>query len=195
MASIQGEYLLRHYEQFLGEIKGAEYVSQGAGGTVQILLFRDQPEPGLNCAVTFGLSAVQVALGSPPTRNGRMELLICADATIEIPRLAGPLLVVARRAMKYRRLPDMHDVLEGEGAVSENPLFEHIYLTNPGYFPAEFDECKSVSPPVEIFQLLPISNRERDMIVGEGWKCFERGASAQDIDFAQYDRRPEVAAG
>jgi hypothetical protein len=194
MASIQGEYLLRHYERFLGEVKGAEYVSEGKGGTFQILLFRDQPEPGLNCVVTFGVSAADIALGRQSQRRARVELMICADASIEIARLAGPLMVVARTALEARRLPDLHELMEGEGAVSENPLFEHIYLTNPGYFPAEFDACEGVAPPIEIVQLVPVSNGEREIITRLGWARFEDGAAEQGVDFAQYDRRPEVRA-
>jgi len=192
MVAIRGEYLLRHLEQFLGE--ASERWQESTAARFQVLLFRAQPDEGVNCLVTYGLSAVELALGSGPSRSAAIELMICADQMIEPKRLAATLIGVGMHALTQGALPDLHQVLPGQGAVHDHPLFEHFYLTSPGYFPAEFDRCAGLMPPIEMVQLLPVSTRERAMIARQGWENFEDAASSGEIDLLLYDRRPEVAA-
>lgn len=190
MVAMRGEYLLRHLEKFLG--KATERWQTSDEASFQVLLFPNNPYTTENCLVTFGLSAVELSLGAEQPRLATVELLICANNEIEPKRLAATLIGVASHALRHRSLPDLHEVLPGQGAVHDNPLFEHFYLTSPGYFPAEFDRCTAVVPPIEMVQLLPITSRERVIITQQGWAHFEEAAVADDIDLLEYDRRAEI---
>lgn len=192
MVSIQGEYVLRHLEEFLGP-STLSWSRVGKDALpFQVLLFPERPELDSQSLVTYGLSAYPLRIIGKNDSELRIELAICADSTFDSRDLVALLIAIGLKAFKRQATPGAHGVLEGEGAILTNPVFEHFYLTFPGYFPSEFELCETVSPPVAIIQLIPISSKERELIMERGWRYFEQAIVEQGIDLLKFDRRREL---
>lgn len=190
--NLQGELVLRHLERFMGPLK--ERWLNDAAPSFQVMLFSECPERGNQCLVTYGLSAHLFQIVGKGDSTTRMELIICADSSFDPKALAALLFAIGQNAVARHAIPEVHGVLMGAGAVLSNPMFEHFYLTFPGYFPAEFEICEAVSPPVAMIQLIPISFREHEIIVKQGWRTFENGVAEQHIDLLAFDTRRELAS-
>lgn len=190
--NLQGEIVLRHLERFLGPLK--KRWLNDAAPSFQVLLFSDRPKRDSQCLVTYGLSAHLLQIVGNGDSTIKMELLICADSSFDPEALAALLFAVGQDAVTQHATPGVRKVLMGSGAILLNPVFEHFYLTFPGYFPAEFEMCEAVSSPVAIVQLIPISSKEREAIEKQGWRAFEDGMVEQHIDLLAFDNRRELMA-
>ena len=190
--NLQAELILRHLEQYLGPWNERWLSSGNDASPFQVLLFPKQPEPDGQCLVTFGLSAHQLRIEGQSGNTSRMEFAICAASSFDSKELAALLIAVGLDAVTRHVTPGIHGVLMGSGAVLSNPLFEHFYLSFPGYFPAEFELCETVSPPVVIAQLIPITSGERELIERQGWRSFESAMVDQRIDLLAFDTRQEL---
>jgi len=188
--NLGGELVLQHLEQFLGPFK--ERWLNSASPSLQVMWFPECPEPNSQCLVTYGLSAHILQIISNGNSVNKMELIICTKSSIDSKALAALLFAIGQDALVQHATPGVHRVLIGEGAVLSNPLFEHFYLTLPGYFPDEFAICEALSPPVTMVQLIPISSREREVIEKQGWRVFEDELVKQDIDLLAFDTRLEL---
>lgn len=162
------------------------------GPSFQVLLFPDRPELNSQCLVTYGLSAHLCQIVGNSDSTAKIELIVCADASFESKALATLLFAVGHDAVTRHTIPEVHEVLMGVGAVLSNPVFEHFYLTFPGYFPVEFELCEAISPPVAFVQLIPVSSKERDLIAKQGWRAFENAIVEQHIDLLSFDARNEL---
>ncbi|MDZ4151301.1 suppressor of fused domain protein [Methylicorpusculum sp.] len=189
---LQGEHILLHLERFLGVSK-KRWLCPGDESPFQVLLFPECPDSSSQCLVTYGLSAHQLRIMGKNDSVIQVELIICADSLFDPKVLAASLIAVGLDAIRKNAIPTVHEVLLGEGAVSSNPVFEHLYLTFPGFFSPEFELCETVSPPVAIVQLIPISTNEKKLIAKRGWRVFEEGLAKQDIDLFKFDQRKELA--
>ncbi len=192
-ASLQGQLVLRHLERFLGAPKIRWLSSGDDTSAFQVLQFSERPTPESQCLVTFGLSAYQLHVINKSHATTRSEFVICADSSFETKALAALLIAIGLDAVARNATAEVHDVLAGSGAVWSNPVFEHFYLTFPGYFPEDFELCEAVSPPVSFVQLVPVSSRERRAIFRQGWRAFENSIVNQKIDLLAFDTRREVA--
>ena len=189
---IQGEIVLQHIEATLGQPD--EVWRRERDGSLlqfQVLLFRNKPEDGSFCLVTFGLSAHHFE--GPKGGILRFELLLCGRSHFDSKALSALLIAVGRYCLGKHSAPGLHGILPGDGAVLDNPKFEHIYWSFPGLLPEEFELCRNVSPPVHFFQLLPISSAERDLIQSLGWREFEDRLCRSRVDVLEFDRREEVS--
>lgn len=194
MINSEAEILFDYFERFLGPMKSSWRGKDGQEMPFQVLAYPKQPELDCLTLITFGLSAHQLQVSDNCEGKVRMELLICANSSFESKLLYPLLFAAGLDALEHHATPGVHGVLNGSGPVliGGNPLFEHLYLTHPGFFPKEFDLCEELSPPVSIAQIIPISSNEREFIVREGWSEFENRATEQSVDFLEFDARKEV---
>jgi hypothetical protein len=189
--SLQGEIVLRHLERFLGPFKARWLGSEKENANFQVLLFSEHSNYDFQCLTTFGLSAVPLHIASKDAVT-RMEFMICANLSMDSKALVALLMAVGRHATVHWTTPGIHGVLAGSGAVLTNPVFEHFYLTCPGYLPTGFGLCESLSPPVVMGQLVPVSSNERELIEKKGWRAFEYAVVEQGIDLLAFDNRKEL---
>lgn len=189
---LQGERVLRHLEEFLGSATLSWSRVGEDALPFQVLLFPECPELDGQSLVTYGLSAHPLRIIGKNDSDFRMEFAICADSTFDSRNLVALLIAVGLKTFERLATPGAHEVIAGEGAILTNPVFEHFYLTFPGYFPTEFELCETVFPPVAIIQLIPISSKERELIMEKGWRFFEQTIVEQGIDLLKFDRRREL---
>lgn len=194
--NFEADILLEHLEQFLGAMKSRWRRKNEFEESFEVFLYSEQPESDCQCLVTFGLSAHQLQLVGKCDCVFRMELAICASSLFDSKALGALLFAVGLDILEHHTTPGVHGVLGGCGSVlaNGNPIFEHLYLASPGYFPHEFELCLDLSPPVAIIQLIPISSGERDLIENEGWEVFEDAIIEQGIDLLEFDGRREVCS-
>jgi hypothetical protein len=189
--NLQGELVLQHLEKYLGKFsKQWRSPSNDELGT-QILIFPGVPDANSFSVATFGLSSHELLL-SDEQRMIRIELMICADSKFDADGVAALLMGVATECRKRHAIPGIHAVIPGSGPVLNSPGFEHLYVTLPGYFPAEFEICKQVVPSVLIGQLVPITTREAHFVREHGWKAFEERLVEQGCDLIAFDSREEI---
>jgi hypothetical protein len=184
--------LFDHYEANLGKMTSSSSLKGVSEQEFLVFIYEGQPYEDCTTYVTVGVS--DHPLHSRRSHcDERLEYMICAESKYDRKLMVAVLMGLAIRSMESRETVDIHGVWAGEGPVviGGSPLFEHLYLTNPGHFAAAIDLCEGAVPPIKIVQVIPITSGERAFIEANGWEAFENKLDQQEIDLMGFDSRAE----
>ncbi len=184
--------LVQHLESYLGEITGG-WSEDGDGERLpfQIVRFDGRPEPGLTTFSTLGLSRHVVDL---PTRSVRQEVVMTVDRDFATPSITSVLATVGELVLQRHHGLLRGEVLPARDALAPTARLDALYAAAPAMLPDEFATFFGSEPPTVFVWLMPISNREADLIATHGWDWFEDRLVEQQpnlYDLARADIRHE----
>lgn len=179
-----------HLERHLGPITyGWSDSNEGHG--VQVVEFKGRPESNVNTFATLGLSDYSLKL--PSTREVRQELMMSANAEFSADAIAGLLLSLAERVLERRKALVRGEVIGPGPKIAPNSILTEIFVTNPSPFDALLTQF-SMSPPLVLAYLIPLSSAEASLVRTRGWRWFEEELQAQDPDIWDLARKVEIVA-
>ena len=145
----------------------------------------DRPCRGVTSYATIGLSKHETGLQSN-NKSLRVELLGVCDAKEEI--FPNILATTAFEIMQSRKCSH-GDIIQN--AISEyNPDSEmkHVYLTNPFLWEG-FETLKFGDKFVTWLLIVPVSDREKDYAIKNGWEALEDEFEKSNIDVFTLKRK------
>ncbi|MUO79384.1 hypothetical protein GOZ78_17480 [Agrobacterium vitis] len=178
-----------HLERYLGAID-AGWSDETTPHGLKVVSFKNQPTDQITTYSTLGMS--EFALALPGDRSIRQELVMSVHENSSAGDIANILLNCADYILERKRA-----VLRGEVINFRRPLVPGgtvtaAYATNPTPFEREFSELSCFEPPVLFVLLIPITERESDLIRQEGWSCYEDLLEKQDPDIWDLKRSEDV---
>jgi hypothetical protein len=179
--------LVQHLESYLGEIAGG-WAKDAANERMpfQIVRFEESPEHGLTTYSTLGLSRHVLDL---PTKSVRQELVMTVDRVFATPSVVSVLTAVGELVLDRHRGLLRGEVLPPRGALVPSARLDALYAAAPVMLPNEFATLLGSNPPTVFVWLVPISNREADLVATHGWGWFEDQLVEQQPDLYDLDRR------
>lgn len=189
------DLLLDHFDKYLGKGEGSWKWGEGRETHFYVFLFACPFAADSHVLVTCGLSAHQFAMADSPEKKIRREFLICADKSSDPKALAALLIAVGIDALNAHAVHAVGSVMLGDGPVLSggNAAFENLYVATPLGFPYGFATCEQLSPPVEIVQIVPISEKEMKFVMANGGHVLEENLMANLSNLLRFDRRKECA--
>jgi hypothetical protein len=179
-----------HYERCLGPIlKG--WSDDGQTHGVQVVLFENQPQEGIQTLATLGLSTHELELR--PGKTIRQELLISVNEHCNPNEIAGLLISLAELVLKRGRALLRGEVIGPASAVVPGSALNAVFVTNPSPLPEDLLTFHSV-PPTVFAYLIPVAAAEAALILSRGWRWFEGELEAQDPDIWDLSRTEEIRA-
>jgi len=179
-----------HYERHLGKIDRGwsdEKITHG----IQVVSFKDQPQPGVTTFATLGLSRHALALSG--TRQIRQELLVSANRMFPEAAVAAFVLSLAEHVIERGRGLLRGEVIGPSTPVIAGSTVTAVYVTNPSPFEKSLSEFVS-EPPTVFAYLIPITGAEASLVRDHGWRWFEDQLERQDPDIWDLSRSEEVRA-
>lgn len=167
------EYL----EERLGTIDYG-WSDRDSGSSVQIVRFRNQPEPGVDTYATLGLSDEQLYM-LKSERYVRQELLMCATQSWPERDVVSILLWISEGIARRTTALLRGDVMELGRPISKESELTAVYATNPTAFGEQLLAVDSEQPPIVFVWLIPITSREASFVRGTGWSAFEARLDAE----------------
>jgi hypothetical protein len=190
-AEAQSDMVLSHIEKYFSGVPLVwKQTKDGSVLPFQVLKFADAPFTGGYTCVTYGLSTHIISLASGDVI--RAELVMSAESGFQVDSVVALLLAVGNYVIRGHFLSGLCATLPGEGAVFDNPKFEHIFLSNRWAGSFVFDVLKSTNPYTHFIRVLPISSSELDYIKSHSCHSFENELIDQGINMLELDRRTEV---
>lgn len=166
-----------HVERYLGRMDQGWAVSDPAG--VQVALFRDRPQPGVNAFVTLGLSRHVLQM---PKGDIREELLCCAGSEFSADRIAQFLGSLGDHvALTHRALLRGSVVGPGNPIIPDLPM-RYVYVSAPTVLPDSFEQFDESVPATVFPWVIPIYDYEADFVRTNGWSSFEDLLEAREPD-------------
>ncbi|MFD1468428.1 suppressor of fused domain protein [Hymenobacter caeli] len=176
--------IYEHMEAHLGHITRGWGPPSGNAFGIEVSLFENIPEVGMNTFSTLGLSNHILAIGN---KQVRQELLFGVSNTYPIDDVASFLITFAEGIAVGGR-----GLLRGE-VIAEKPLIQDVmttgvYASIPVLWPEELHVFEGSSPKTVFVWLLPICRAEIEVITAKGWNYFEDYLEDVEVDFWDLNR-------
>lgn len=167
-----------HLEHNLGQITRG-WLSDSTRG-VQVCLFANEPNVGVNTLSTLGLS--DTILSMPNGRKVRQELLIAVQGSKTPDELAKLLLHVADHLQSEKQALLRGDVFPLGSKIDEDSDADSLYASIPAVFPDELATLNDTSPATVFVWLIPLQQAEVEYLETVGWSDFEDRLEAAEPD-------------
>jgi hypothetical protein len=184
--------LVEHLERFLGGVlDGWKSIDSKARPLFDVVRYAG-PFEGCVAFSTLGLSNY-VLNSRVSAKKVRCELLmITRDSGAWIPSLLDQ---IGAEFVSLGFAPLRGDVIGPRGKIGGEYEMTALYSSIPIYLPEQFASCELPSGEQVIFiWLIPLYEREAELINNRGWKFFEQELEKQDPDLLDM-RRPPMIAG
>jgi hypothetical protein len=188
--SFQQSELPARYERYLGRIHQG-WLDKSSLYKIQIVGFRNQPEPGVTTFARLGMSRYVLDLSG--SREIRQELFVSVNEGSSEPEVASFVLSLSENIVKRR-----HAALRGEVLGPQAPLVSEasvtlVYITNPSPFDKSFTDFVFPPPALVFAYAFPITNSEAMLVAKHGWRWFENALEEQKPDVRDLTRSEEVS--
>ena len=180
--------LIEHLESHLGLIEGGWKDSDGTRWPFQVLRFTGGPIADTVTYSTLGLSETPLP-SAVSCKQVRHELLFMARPAFCDRNIPAVLHQVGIEAIG-RGAPYLRGELIGpRGVLIEGTEMTALYVSLPVYLPASFATYQSPDGVSSIFAwLVPITSREADFVIANGWERFEDRLIALNPDLLDLSR-------
>lgn len=188
------ERLFDHLELYLGAMETRWYGKDIGKVPFDVFVYRCPFHSDAQALVTFGVSMCDRGLAAHVDHVPRREFVIFANDHCNTKALAALLVAIGLESHSKPVASPLGSVLAGSGPVLSggNPHYEHLYLTAPIKLPESFLSCDTISPPVEIAQIIPISGREKQFVETSGVSAFEKRLVEHWRELLKFDQRTEL---
>ena len=180
-----------HLEVRLGPVDYG-WGDPASGKRLQVVRFKDQPEPGVDTYATLGLSEYVLAMQTG--REVREELVLCATDRVCDKDVASILLWIAERCVDSGDAILRGQIIDLGAALAEGGEITALYATNPSVFDDRLLAIDSEQPPLVFVWLIPVTTREAAFVRERGWRAFEAALEEEDPDIWNMERRSVAAA-
>lgn len=187
MDNVAVDRVLTHYGEHLGEPDGRWH---GAGGSLHVVRYSDQPIVGATTYLSLGLSAHKLAQTGGSIRQ---ELLISCYAKQDPNRfesllacLAGQIALAGRAFAEASTWPNELTIWASK--------FAAFFAAPPKYF-VSLPAIVPTEPPTVLVWLVPLFRDESDLVAAEGWDALEGLFVAKDPDLLDLKRKSVLAGG
>lgn len=174
--------LTHHLETHLGRIVRG----WGDDGDIQVVMFSNEPEPGVNTYCTLGLSSTPLPMADG--RGVRQEFLVSVFDTYDGEQVASLLLTFADYVRQQRRALLRGDVVGPSAPVVPGTQARALYAAIPVFFPDQFATFHGSEPPTVFVWLIPQPANEAEYVKRVGWERYEDRLEAEGVDFWSLDR-------
>jgi hypothetical protein len=177
-------------EQHLGMIEqGWNTDISGEKLPFNIVKYKGGPFPGTVTYSTLGLS--HHFLKYPQSDgNLRQELFLVADSDFGEQNIPNILQLLGTEALESHLGYLRGQVIGPRGKLFKDTDLEALYATMPVYFPRsfyEFDDGVEQVPIVQVW-LVPITKKEANFVLQNGWSQFEDILEEKDPDLINFKR-------
>jgi hypothetical protein len=176
--------ILSHIESQLSNIN---YGWELAGNSyrVKVVEILNCPEAGVNAYITIGLSDYKLQLLNGKTIN--QELIFVSNYYLDREKISSFLLTLCETMIIKN-----FGLLRGEVIKTNTPLFNgtelnSLYSTIPIIFKETLWKNNNLSSLVFTW-LIPVFNKEADLIERSGWKCFEEFLDDNEVNYFDLQR-------
>jgi hypothetical protein len=175
--------IYEHLEAYLGPISRGWAAPDNQWG-IQVSLFENTPEPGVQTYATLGLSQYALAMGS---RHVRQELICSVWAHYDPEEVASFLMTFAEEVARSRTALRRGEVVAGKPLLSSVGA-TGVYAAIPVLWPDGFEVLADTTPHTVIVWLLPVDHTEAHFVTTHGWSRFEDRLAESDLDFWNLSR-------
>lgn len=166
--------VVKHLENYLGEIDRSIKIINNSYN-ISVSIFQHQPCEGLKTFSTLGLNKYYLNYKS------RFELIFICDSKQDENVISVLLLSISNYLIK-KHTP----ILRGEVILLPNKIekseMNSLYVSLPFYFHDDFQTCKNEDEVVVFPLLIPIYEKEKELIERKGWECFEEFLVKNNVD-------------
>jgi hypothetical protein len=177
--------MIQHFRSFLGNV--SDVWKDNEGSHLEVLLFKDQPQPGISTYTTLNMSEDILSLKGE--KKIRQELIFSVYEKFENEEIAQHLVSFAEEVVKSRK-----GLLKGQVIGPGRPFIVGtelvgLYPTAPVFFESGFHVNNNYHPPVVVVWLIPILINEIHFIQKKGWNEFEERLEKSQCDFWNVNRK------
>lgn len=187
MAGGKTDPLVEHIEKHLGKIS-ISWITEDISvpGKIQIIKFMETPAKGITTFITLGLS--KHLLQMPSGKKCRQELVICANSNSNAEDLISILLMLGyRTSVSHKAI--LRGGIEYIGrSLTENPEMSYLYACVPFVFPESFDLLSTATYSIMFPLLIPIYDKEAEIIGKNKKGYFEKILDEQETDLFDIKR-------
>lgn len=176
--------LIKHIEKHLGRIY--EGWQDQSDKSIQIALFKNQPQKGVSTYQSIGLSNYVFQLNSKKELRFEILFSLCESnesiSVVEMLANISSYMIETKNPLKRGQLISLQENrFLGEKIIA-------LYCCNPVFFEESYFEYSGMPQPVVFVWLMPVLEGEAKVIQTDGWQKFEDILENSNCDFWDMNR-------